>query len=119
MQITETGFILPRWGLVLPRIPPPSTVLYSAVTHTFLGYIRTQNTPHPTPTHPFSWPELKSGQNERLSGQVGPNWALWAKYLKSGQNFVGRSGQKEIIHVRRVCLQTDRESDCAILHASD
>ena len=66
------GLILPRWGLILPRIPPPTPVLYSAVTDPFGGYVRTQNTPNPTPKHPFSWPEVESGQNELLSGQNGP-----------------------------------------------
>ena len=73
-----------------PRIPKPTPVLYSAVIHPFRGYVRTQNTPKPTPKHPFSWPELESGQNERPSGQPGPNWA---KCLKGGQN-CSRKGQK-------------------------
>ena len=60
-----------QMGLILPRIPPPAPVLYSAVTHAFQGYVRTQNTPKPTSKHPFSWPELESGQNELLS------WKIW------------------------------------------
>ena len=36
------------------------------------GYVRTQNTPNLTPKHPFSWPELESGQKEMPSGQNGP-----------------------------------------------
>ena len=44
---------------------------YSAGTHPFLGYVSTQNTPKPTQKHPFSWPELESGQNEIQSGQFG------------------------------------------------
>ena len=48
-----------------------TSVLYLAVTHPFLGYVHTQNTPKPTPKHPFSWPELESGQNELPSGQFG------------------------------------------------
>ena len=54
------GLILPRWGLILPRILPPTPVLYSAVTLTFQGYVRTQKTLKPTQKHPFSWPELES-----------------------------------------------------------
>ena len=62
--------------------------------HTPLSAIvRTQNTPKPTPKHPFSWPELESGQNELPSGQFGPQLG---KCLKSGQN-VSRSGQKHFI----------------------
>ena len=56
----------------------------------------TQNIPNLTPKHPFSWPELESGQNELPSGQTGPNLG---KYLKSGQNF-SRIGQKNIIHLK-------------------
>ena len=84
-QIAQMGLILPRWGLILPRIPPPTPVLYSAVT-------RSAVTSDPTPKHPFSWPELESGQNELPTGQPGPNRA---KCLKSGQNF-SRSGQKHL-----------------------
>ena len=60
------GLILPGWGIILSRIPPPSrcTPLLGICTYT--------NTPKPTPKYPFSWPELESGQNEQLSGQFGP-----------------------------------------------
>ena len=87
------GLILPRWGLILPQILPSTPVLYSAVTKPFRGYVRTRNTPSPAPKHPFSWPDFESGQNELLSGQIGPHQG---KCLKSGQNF-SRSGQR-IIH---------------------
>ena len=60
---------LAQMGLILPRIPPPTPVLYSAVTKPSLGYVHTQNTPNPTPKHPLFWPEVESGQNELLSGQ--------------------------------------------------
>ena len=65
VQIAQMGLILPKWGLILPRIPPPTTVLYSAVTHLIL---RARNSPKSTPKHPFSFPELESGQNEVPSG---------------------------------------------------
>ena len=68
VQIAHMGLILPIWDLILPRIPPPTPVLHSDVTHPFSRYVRTQNTPKPTPKHPFSWPELESGQNELPSG---------------------------------------------------
>ena len=90
------GLILPRWGLTLPRIPPRTPVLYSAVTIPSWGYVRAQNIPNPTPKHPFSWPELENGQNELLSRQNGPqlgqifeNWAS-----------VSRSGQKTLLMIR-------------------
>ena len=77
------GLILPRWGIILPRIPPPTPVLYSNVTHPFQGYVHIQTFPKPTPNHPFSWPELESGQNELLFGQFGPLlgkiFEKWAK----------------------------------------
>ena len=70
-------------GLILPRIPPPTPVLYSAITNPFWGYVCTLNTPNPTQKHPFSWPEVESGQNELLSGQNGPllgkMFEKWAK----------------------------------------
>ena len=81
VQIAQMDLILPRWGLILPRIPPPTPVLYSAVTNPFLGYVRTRT--HPTPKHPFSWPDFESRQNELLSGQNGPHlgkmFEKWAK----------------------------------------
>ena len=83
VQIAEMGLILPRWGLSLPRTPPPTPVLYSAVTNPFWGYIRTQNTTKPTPKHPFSWPKLESGQSKLQPGQNGPQlgkmFEKWAK----------------------------------------
>ena len=78
------GLILPRWGLILPRIPTPNPFLYSAVTHSFLGYVRTHNTPKFTSKHPFSWPELESGPMNYHLGKMDPTWA---KCLKNGQNF--------------------------------
>ena len=38
--------------------------------HPFLGYVHTQNTPKPTPKHPFSCPGLENGQNKLSSGQL-------------------------------------------------
>ena len=68
------GSHLPRWGLILPRLPSPTSVLYSAVTHPARGYVSTLNPPNPTQKHrdPFSWPELANGQNEVPPGQSGP-----------------------------------------------
>ena len=72
-QFAQMGLFLPRLGLILPRILPPTPLLYSAVTHPFWG-------PKPTPKHPFSWPELESGQNELPTSTV---WAIWTP---TGQN---------------------------------
>ena len=85
LQIAQMDLILPRWGLILPRIPPPTPVLYSAVTHPFQGYVHTQNTPSPTPKQPFSWPELERGQNElqfgKIGSQLGKMFEKWAKFF--------------------------------------
>ena len=43
IQIAQMGLILPRLGLVFPKMPAPIPVLYSAVTHPFWGYVRKQN----------------------------------------------------------------------------
>ena len=43
IQIAQMCLILPRWGLILPRIPPPTPVLYSAVNM----YIHKHLQPHP------------------------------------------------------------------------
>ena len=95
VQIAQMGLILPRWGLISPRKPPPTPVLYSAVTIAPLGICT--NTKHPQPhpkTPPFSGLILKVGKMNYCLGKMDP---IWAKCLKSGQNF-SRSGQKKIIH---------------------
>ena len=68
-------------SLILPRKPLQTPVVYSAVTHPFLGYVPTQNTPNPTPKHPFSWPEHESRQNELLQPgtQLGNMFEQWVK----------------------------------------
>ena len=47
LQIAQMGLILTRWGLILPRSPPPTPILYSAVTHPLRRYVPAQNTPTP------------------------------------------------------------------------
>ena len=64
--IAQMVLSLPRWDLILPRIPPSTRLLYSAITHPSRGH------PKAHPKHFLSWPELESGQNELLSGQFGP-----------------------------------------------
>ena len=82
------GLILPRWGLSLPRMPPPTPVLYSAFTLPFWGYIRTQNTPNPTPNTPFPLKVGKmnlipSRQNETPTGQY--VWKVDKTFLEVGK----------------------------------
>ena len=77
--------ILPRWGLILPRLPLPTPVLYSAATNPFQGYVRTQkNTPTPPQNTPFPGLNLKVGKMNYRLGKSDPNGA---KCLKSGQKF--------------------------------
>ena len=80
-------------------LPPPSLVPYSSATQPFRGYVHTQNSPKPTPKHPFSWPELESGQNELLSGQFWPHpGKIFEKWEK-----ISRIRRKKIIHVQTTC----------------
>ena len=57
--LAQMGLILPRWGLILPRIPPPTPVLYSAFTDPFQGYVHTQNTFNPSKNTPLPGLTLK------------------------------------------------------------
>ena len=53
--IAQMRLILPRWGLILPRIPPPTPIPSSSVTPLFASgdvYIH-KLPPHHTPKHPF------------------------------------------------------------------
>ena len=88
--IVQMGLILPRWDLILPRIPPRTLVHYSAVTNPFWGYVCTQNTSNPIPKNLFSCPELESGQNELLSGstapQLGKMFEKWTTLFKKWAN---------------------------------
>ena len=98
VQIAQMYLILHRWGFILPRIPLPTPVLCSAIINLFQGYVRTQNTPNPTPKHPFSWPDFESGQNKLQSGQNGPQLG---KMFEKWQNF-SRSGQKNLFAVIKI-----------------
>ena len=83
------GLILPIWGLILPRIPPPTPVLYSTVTNLYRGCVRTQNTPNPAPKHPVSRPppppplNLKLGKMNyslgKMRPQLGNMFEKWTK----------------------------------------
>ena len=81
------GLVLLRWVSFCPEYHPQPLILVSSHTP-FLGYVRTQNTHNPTPKHPFSWPELESGQNELLSGQPGPQLGkMFEKWTKLFQKW--------------------------------
>ena len=51
VQIAQMDLILPRWGFILPRIPPPTPVLYSAITNLkpLSGICINTKHPHPHP----------------------------------------------------------------------
>ena len=84
------GLILPRWGVILPRMQPPNPVLYSAITHPFLACV------HKTPPNtPFLGLNFKVGKMNYRLGNLDP---IWANCLKSGQTF-SRRGQKKFIHI--------------------
>ena len=96
-------------GLILPRIPPPTPVLYSAVTHPLLGYVCTQNTAKPTPKLPFSWPELERGQNELPSEKFRPQLGKMGKtFLEVGKKklFVSSTGFDNHLCLGTVSLVT-------------
>ena len=76
------GLILPRWGLILPRIPSPTPV-YSALTNTFWGYVH--NTPYLTPKHPFPGLKLKVGKWTTVCVKLIP---MWQNIWKVGKTFL-------------------------------
>ena len=86
-------------GLILPRIPPQTPVLYSAITNPFLGYMYIHKTP-PTPPQNTIFPCLKLKVGE-INCCLGKMYPVCAKCLKIGQIF-SRSGQKKIIHHQEV-----------------
>ena len=51
VHIAQMGLILPRWGLIL--IPPPTPLLYSAVTGPFLDMCIHKKNRTPPQTTPF------------------------------------------------------------------
>ena len=87
VQIAQMGLILPRWGLILPRIPHPTPycLLSCCTLHYIWRYVCKQNTPKPTPKHPFPGLNLKVGKMNYSLGNLDPNWAI---YLKSGKIFL-------------------------------
>ena len=68
------GLILPRWGLILPRIPPQTPILYSAVTHPFRRLCVHKTPPSPPQNTPFPGLNLKVGKMNYRLGNLDPNW---------------------------------------------
>ena len=81
MQIAQMGLILPKWGLILPKKPPPTPVLYSAVTNMY----EHETPPAPPPKIPLSGPILKVGKMNYCLGKIDP---IWTKCLKMGKTFL-------------------------------
>ena len=82
--IVQMDLILPRRGLILPRIPPPTPVLYSAVTKPFLGYVCTRNTPQIAPLPGLN---LKVSKSTWCLGNLDRQnvWKVGKKILEVGQ----------------------------------
>ena len=82
VQIAQIGLILPRWCLILPSMPFPTSVLYSAVTRPFLGCTYTKKTqPHPNTLLSLAWTG-KWVKWTTIWANWDPNWAIC---LKSGK----------------------------------
>ena len=93
VQIAQMSLILPRRGLILPRKPPATPVLYSA-SKPLLGICTYTKHPKTPPQNtPFPCLKLKVGKTNYCLGKMDPNWA---KILKSGKTFLEMG--KKIIH---------------------
>ena len=88
-------------GSHFSQIPPPTSVPYSALTRPFVGYVRTQSTPNPTPKHSFflAWTG-KWAKWTTIWAKWDPNWAIC---LKSGQKTFLVAGKKRY-HLSICCL---------------
>ena len=85
VQIAQMSLILPRRGLILPRKPPATPVLYSA-SKPLLGICTYTKHPKTPPQNtPFPCLKLKVGKTNYCLGKMDPNWA---KILKSGKTFL-------------------------------
>ena len=78
--IGQTGLILPRWGLILPRIPLPTLVLYPAGTHPFRGFI---TPPASHQSTPFPDLNLKVGKKNYGLGNLDPSGQYVRKVNKT------------------------------------
>ena len=99
----------------------PTPVCYSAVTNPFRaesgiiipGYVSTQNTPNPTPKHPFSLPELESGQSELPSGQTWTpteqnDWKVEKTFLEGAKKFIRDCIEASVRHAPEVLALSSR-----------
>ena len=88
VQTAQMGLILPRWGLILSRIPP-QPLFFTQQSHTTFGNMYRAYTKHPNPSpkHPCSWPEPESLQSELQSGHPGPQLSKMFEKSLSGQTF--------------------------------
>ena len=109
VQIAQMGLILPRWGLILPRIPSPTPVLYSALTNTFWGYVH--NTPDPTPKHPFPGLKLKVGKWTTVCVKLIP---MWQNIWKVGKTFL-EVGKKKIFMMSYTHMNKDPQNPIQLL----
>ena len=84
VQIAQMDLVLPRWGLILPRIPPQ--ILFCTLqSHSPLGGMYVNQTPRSPPQNTsFHDLNLKVGKINYSLCNFDPNCA---KCLKSGQIF--------------------------------
>ena len=74
-QIAQMGLILPRWGLILPRVPPPTPVLTQQSDTPFGDMYEYKTPPTPPQKNPFPGLNLKVGKINYHLGKTDPNWA--------------------------------------------
>ena len=81
------SYKLPRWVSFCPDY-----VSFCPDHHPQPLFFTQPSHPKPTPKHPFSWPELESGQYELPVGQFGPqlgkSFGKWACMCSGRENFV-------------------------------
>ena len=99
VQIARMDLILPNWGLILPRLPPPTwqPLFLTHPSQTPFGDTYIHKTPPIPPQNtPFPGLKLRLGKMNYCLGKMDPNWA---KYLKNGQNFLERQCEGPIFQI--------------------
>ena len=95
VQIAQMGLILPKWVSFFPEYHP-HPLFFTQPSHTPYRYMYLHNTPPSPPQNtPLHDLNLKVGKMNYSLGNLDP---IWAKGLKSGQNF-SRSGQNYFTHL--------------------
>ena len=99
IQTAHMSLILPRWGLILPKIPHPTL---NQPSHTRIWNMYIHKTPQSLPQNtPFPVLNLKVGKMKNSLGDSDPKEA---KCLKNGQTF-SRGGQFLLLFSLCVCTR--------------